>query len=115
MPNDTTKAAPDERAELKPCPFCGGNNLKSGGDDKIVGTWCLDCQCHGPNHYVTGQDWNTRTDLCLTQADLDAAVKAERARCGAIAESHNYGFQSTTDADIRASHIATEIRKGEPT
>ena len=61
MPNDTTKAAPDERAELKPCPFCGGNNLKSGGDDKIVGTWCLDCQCHGPNHYVTGQDWNTRT------------------------------------------------------
>ena len=61
MPNDTTKAAPDERAELKPCPFCGGNNLKSGGDDKIVGTWCLDCQCYGPNHYVTGQDWNTRT------------------------------------------------------
>ena len=24
MTNDTTKAAPDERAELKPCPFCGG-------------------------------------------------------------------------------------------
>jgi hypothetical protein len=45
-------------------------------------------------------------------ADLDAAVLAERERCGAIAESHNYGFQSTTDADLRASHIATEIRKG---
>ena len=24
MPNDTTKSAPDERAELKPYPFCGG-------------------------------------------------------------------------------------------
>jgi hypothetical protein len=50
-------------------------------------------------------EWNTRTDLCLTQADLDAAVMAETERCGAIAERHNYGFQ----------HIATEIRKGEPT
>ena len=49
------------------------------------------------------------------KADLDAAVLAETERCGAIAESHNYGFQSTTDADLRASHIAAEIRKGEPT
>jgi len=47
--------------QLKPCPFCGSDNLKSGGDDKIVGTWCMNCQSQGPNHYVTGQDWNTRT------------------------------------------------------
>ena len=24
-------------AELKPCPFCGNTDIKSGGDDKIVG------------------------------------------------------------------------------
>ena len=48
--------------ELKPCPFCGSSNLKSGGDDKIVGTWCLDCQAVGPNQYGR-HEWNTRADL----------------------------------------------------
>lgn len=45
----------------KPCPFCGSTNLKSGGDDKIVGTWCLDCEAIGPNHYGRHK-WNDRAD-----------------------------------------------------
>ena len=47
--------------DLKPCPFCGGEDLASGGDDKFVGYWCNNCQAQGPNHYG-GSQWNTRTD-----------------------------------------------------
>lgn len=50
-------------AQLKPCPFCGCANVKSGGDDKFVGAWCLNCGCIGPNHYDCRFDWNTRADL----------------------------------------------------
>lgn len=44
---------------LLPCPFCGGTDLKSGGDDKIVGTWCLTCEATGPNEYGKFA-WNRR-------------------------------------------------------
>ena len=47
---------------LKPCPFCGSNNLKTGGDDKVVGVWCLTCQSAGPNHYGK-HEWNDRAAL----------------------------------------------------
>jgi hypothetical protein len=46
--------------ELMPCPFCGGGNIREHGDDKVVGYHCLKCEASGPNHYVTGMDWNTR-------------------------------------------------------
>lgn len=45
--------------ELKPCPFCGGTDLSSGGDDKFVGYSCKTCQATCPNHYGS-RDWNTR-------------------------------------------------------
>jgi transposase-like protein len=47
------------KPDLKPCPFCGSSNLKTGGDDKFVGVWCNDCQATGPNHYGRSE-WNTR-------------------------------------------------------
>ncbi|MBX8825282.1 hypothetical protein [Ochrobactrum sp. SFR4] len=46
-------------SELKPCPFCGGTDLSSGGDDKVVGYFCKTCQAAGPNHYGS-HEWNTR-------------------------------------------------------
>ncbi len=46
--------------DLKPCPFCGGVNILSGGDDKYVGVWCDDCGASGPNGYNCGSDWNRR-------------------------------------------------------
>lgn len=52
--------------ELKPCPFCGSDNVQAGGDDKVVGVWCHNCQASGPNGYLTingDHDWNTRADL----------------------------------------------------
>lgn len=61
-------------SELKPCPFCGGTDLSSGGDDKFVGYFCKTCQATGPNHYGS-RDWNTRptpaaTDTGLVRYDL---------------------------------------------
>lgn len=50
---------PTPTPELLPCPFCGGTNLKTGGDDKVVGVWCLTCQAAGPNHYGS-REWDDR-------------------------------------------------------
>lgn len=60
--------------ELKPCPFCGGSKLKSGGDDKYVGVWCLTCETQGPNHYITGRDWNTHATTEIPEADIMAVI-----------------------------------------
>ena len=52
--------------QLLPCPFCGGTNLKEGGDDKIVGTWCEDCEACGPNGYRTypkRYTWQSRAPM----------------------------------------------------
>lgn len=57
--NAQADAAISTNTELKPCPFCGGSNLKTGGDDKVVGVWCLTCQAAGPNHYGR-YEWNDR-------------------------------------------------------
>lgn len=49
--------------ELKPCPFCGGTEIDTHGDDKVVGYHCLTCEAVGPNHYITfpkPREWNTR-------------------------------------------------------
>lgn len=47
-------------ALLKPCPFCGSHDVKSGGDDKVVGSWCQNCGAQGPNGYQVELDWNNR-------------------------------------------------------
>lgn len=59
---------------LKPCPFCGSNDLGSGGDDKIVGYWCNNCQTTGPNHYDSRHDWNTRADIPATDEQIAARL-----------------------------------------
>lgn len=65
------------------CPFCGGSNLESGGDDKFVGVRCLDCEATGPNHYITGRDWNTRALLpAQAQPESFAAMLAKEMREG---------------------------------
>lgn len=46
-------------AELKDCPFCDSDDIQSGGDDKVVGYWCNNCQAHGPNEYGN-YTWNDR-------------------------------------------------------
>jgi len=57
-------------SELLPCPFCGGTDLSSGGDDKFVGYFCKTCQATGPNHYGS-RDWNTRPAPAATDTGLE--------------------------------------------
>ena len=60
---------------VKPCPFCGSTNIKSGGDDKVIGYWCLDCQAVGPNQYGR-YEWNDRADrIEELEAKLAKAVE----------------------------------------
>jgi hypothetical protein len=52
--------------ELKPCPFCGGRNIRDTGRS-LMGvadtpdTYCVDCKAMGPDHGGM-QGWNTRAD-----------------------------------------------------
>jgi len=46
-------------SELKPCPFCGGTKLKSGGNNYDCGIRCQTCEASGPNQYGN-YEWNTR-------------------------------------------------------
>lgn len=59
--------------ELKPCPFCGGEDLSSGGDDKFVGYYCRTCQAQGPNQYGS-HEWNSRA-LSALHAKAGVSVK----------------------------------------
>ncbi len=61
-----------DAVKLKPCPFCGGDDLSTGGDDKFVGIFCKTCKVTGPNHYGS-LDWNTRAE----PAPSPDAVKIE--------------------------------------
>lgn len=52
--------------ELKPCPFCGGNNIAYVAGDRCTYTTCDDCMAEGP--FAAGEEqeeaaaklWNTR-------------------------------------------------------
>jgi len=57
-----------------PCPFCGSTNLRSGGDDKIVGVWCHDCDATGPNHYGL-YGWNDRAPVSPQWQPIETAPK----------------------------------------
>ena len=66
MPNDTTKAAPDERGVLKPCPFCGGVDIWPDITNSPYGLYCDTCDSSGPPRSLGDSDdainaWNTRT------------------------------------------------------
>lgn len=57
-----------------PCPFCGGTKLRSGGDDKTVMVWCVDCEATGPNGYAGKAEWNTRAPA---QGDSDGGLNGK--------------------------------------
>ena len=61
MPNDTTKAAPDESPVLKPCPFCG-DAMEWRAGDYAAHTSQVDNPCPIALHGFTDRaKWNTHT------------------------------------------------------
>ena len=62
-------------SELKPCPFCLGTDLSSGGDDKYVGVYCKTCEAVGPNHYYNNYQWNTRHQPVHAAETVEACAR----------------------------------------
>lgn len=54
--------------KLKPCPFCGGNDLDVYTQDSSAHTWiqCEECNAKGPaeiqNNLQAGEAWNFRAE-----------------------------------------------------
>lgn len=87
MTNETEKPMP----ELKPCPFCGGDNVgigKCGNGHHFAN--CIDC-LSATNHLTDGDRlteveaiaaWNTRgpspDKIVIDRADVDSAISCAR-------------------------------------
>lgn len=78
--------------ELKPCPFCGGNDLIIFPDRNVEGTifsyhvHCRDCLCNGRNHNKIGwceteaeavEAWNTRASQTTISKVAAERIKTE--------------------------------------
>jgi hypothetical protein len=82
-------------SDLLPCPFCGGEAGKIVDATRILGTFNLIHRCPiigGVEIKRATQEgviarWNTRAP---TQAQIDAAVKAERERCAERFANHDF-------------------------
>ena len=71
-------------SDLMPCPFCGA---EASFKPRSFKASCDRCGAHVPNGAVSSDEaiaaWSTRT----VQAQIDAAVAAERERCAKVAET----------------------------
>lgn len=82
--------------EPLPCPFCGGTDLKSGGDDKVVGFWCLTCEAAGPNHYGR-HEWNDRVfqDGYASRHDLIDRIEHDKRIMGIVIKQRDEARDET--------------------
>lgn len=58
-----TKEEEKKKSELKPCPFCGGNNLKFRNSGCGWAIWCMDCGGRIENCFSKEKmtrEWNRR-------------------------------------------------------
>lgn len=107
----TPKELPSTGDGLLPCPFCGGNKLISGGDDKIVWVRCLDCDALGPNHYRTGRDWNIRDTAGMEAVRAAALEDAAKVAEGAtLPENYQWGADAMRSFNFGKARAAAAIR-----
>jgi len=107
-------------SDLLPCPFCG-SEAAIGGAPGAMFVNCVDCHAstnilvpevgpETPEEAIAA--WNTRT----VQAQIDAAVLAERERCAKVANAHLVSSSFGSDHPVRVVYsefIAAAIRKGD--
>lgn len=105
--------------ELKPCPFCGGTEIDTHGDDKVVGYHCLTCDAVGPNQYITypePREWNTRhdthADLIAKADDLAKAVERLTARKPSPVTGGRMILEVDVDGACAALSAYTQVREG---
>ena len=93
---------------VKPCPFCGSTNIKSGGDDKVIGYWCLDCQAVGPNQYGR-YEWNDRADRI---EELEAKLaKAEGLLVDAMVQLENGKIKTRRNRAYLIGRFLAELKR----
>lgn len=71
-------------AELKPCPFCGGDkielSIKTAKDDLVwyVSMFCKSCHCYGKRTRVTvqGDGWVSRRTIERSTEAREIAIEA---------------------------------------
>ena len=114
MPNDTTISAPDERAVLKPCPFCGGVRLSGARNETgSMVTVCDTCEAMGPSQVGTSlaaicDAWNTRTP-----PQVKALVWTLRGSLGSFAEVSFGSYHAQWDDEVRAWYGSLELGEDE--
>jgi Lar family restriction alleviation protein len=87
----------NDKPELKPCPFCGGEPTL---DDDTMGHSVVCCyHCYAQAGFGPGDDaaiakWNTRA---TPQPDASALVEAAKALCGAIVQDEQGGWRIAGD------------------
>ena len=116
MKNDTTKAAPDGRGVLKPCPFCGGDWITYGyvRDGESIG--CADCSVRIVKYYGKIQNtmarlaeaWNTRTP-----PQIKPLVWTMRGSLGSFAEVSFGSYHAQWDDEVRAWYGSLELGEHE--
>ena len=104
MPTVRFRKTVDAEVELKPCPFCGGEELdmRNAGSADLFRVACVRCNLFSSSGYLpdeAARRWNTRTQF-------------EAARCLEIAAEvadvyKRYGFSSQA---VAAAAVEERIR-----
>lgn len=98
--------------ELRPCPFCDSADVRSGGDDKVVGVWCLSCGASGPNGYQSDTEWNSRPqqdEAEFNEDEIWGYFSREVARREALEAENKRLRDALADASGWLSALAFEI------
>ena len=82
--------------ELKPCPFCGSENLYVHTNIEESDVFCPECETNGPVHNSDAEAiaaWNTRTPDPAVLALVDAAREVYR-----ISERDHVAWRKLSEA-----------------
>jgi len=92
--------------KLLPCPFCGGGDLRVGGDDKWVGAVCLSCGAVGPDQYGSSNDWNRRTPAPEGEAScIELALVDHLRSLGCVCPKPLVGYRPNAGPRCRLCNV----------
>lgn len=109
---------------LKPCPFCGNDEITFYVVEDMLAADCRDCGAHGPiildgkavtKPSVAGDAWNTRQPPTSEQASVhspdDVRERVARAIAERVSNASPENRMSVTPAKDEESHAATQDKE----